>query len=165
MGSAPEHHAQCADIGEHVTGTGEGSGEVEPRATSAEEPEAGNPRVRIWRGAGMGNRPAYSTTAFATDGAPTQLPPTTPPDAFSTPRRAADAPHWAEARRLGIPINQVNISSWINMPDGSVDATVDETAGLAYSDLIKPRRVGYQIKADFSHGVGRPGLSAGRPGG
>ena len=138
---------------------------MSPRATPTEEPDGGNLLVRIWRGAGVGNLPAYSTTAFATDGAPTPLPPTTPLDASSTPRRAGDAPHWAEARRLGIPINQVNISSWINMPDGSVDATVDETAGLAYSDLIKPRRVGYGIKADFSHGVGRPGLSAGRPGG
>ena len=39
-------------------------GRESPRATSAEEPDAGNPLVRIWRGAGMGNRPAYSTTAF-----------------------------------------------------------------------------------------------------
>src|SRR5262249_11892109 len=41
-------------------------GRESPRATSAEEPDAGNPLVRIWRGAGMGNRPAYSTTAFST---------------------------------------------------------------------------------------------------
>jgi translation initiation factor IF-2 len=40
------------------------SGDGEPRATSAEEPDAGNPLVRIWRGAGMGNRPAYSTRPF-----------------------------------------------------------------------------------------------------
>ena len=39
-------------------------GRESPRATSAEEPDAGNPLVRIWRGAGMGNRPAYSTTTF-----------------------------------------------------------------------------------------------------
>ena len=38
-------------------------GRESPRATSAEEPDAGNPLVRIWRGAGMGNLPAYSTTA------------------------------------------------------------------------------------------------------
>src|SRR5712691_3992554 len=57
---------------------------------------------------------------------------------------------WAEARRLGIPMSKVNISGWINMPDGGIDATVDETAGLSYSDLIKPGRVGYQIKADSS---------------
>jgi hypothetical protein len=37
---------------------------IEPRATSTEEPDGGNLLVRIWRGAGTGNRPAYSTTAF-----------------------------------------------------------------------------------------------------
>src|SRR5262249_16999089 len=49
-------------MGEHVTGTCEGSGDVEPRATSVEEPDGGNLLVRIWRGAGVGNLPAYSTT-------------------------------------------------------------------------------------------------------
>jgi hypothetical protein len=34
---------------------------IEPRATSTEEPDGGNLLVRIWRGAGTGNRPAYST--------------------------------------------------------------------------------------------------------
>jgi RNA-directed DNA polymerase len=34
---------------------------VEPRATSTEEPDGGNLLVRIWRGAGTGNRSAYST--------------------------------------------------------------------------------------------------------
>jgi hypothetical protein len=42
---------------------------MSPRATPTEEPDGGNLLVRIWRGAGVGNRPAYSTTAFATDGA------------------------------------------------------------------------------------------------
>ena len=41
-------------------------GRESPRATSAEEPDAGNPLVRIWRGAELGNRSAYSTTAFLT---------------------------------------------------------------------------------------------------
>ena len=51
-------------------------GRESPRATSAEEPDAGNPLVRIWRGAGMGNRPAYSTTAFsAARGASAPRPP------------------------------------------------------------------------------------------
>jgi hypothetical protein len=57
---------QCADIGEHVAGTCEGTREVSPRATPTEEAGAGNPLVRIWRMTGMGNRPAYSTTAFST---------------------------------------------------------------------------------------------------
>src|SRR5216683_3227640 len=34
---------------------------VSPRATSTEEPDGGNLLVRIWRGAGTGNRSAYST--------------------------------------------------------------------------------------------------------
>jgi hypothetical protein len=38
---------------------------AEARVTSTEEPDAGNPLVRIWRGAGVGNLPAYSTTTFA----------------------------------------------------------------------------------------------------
>ena len=40
-------------------------GRESPRATLAEEPDAGNPLVRIWRGAELGNRSAYSTTAFS----------------------------------------------------------------------------------------------------
>ena len=41
-------------------------GRESPRATSAEEPDAGNPLVRIWRGAGVGNLPAYSTKRVCT---------------------------------------------------------------------------------------------------
>jgi hypothetical protein len=40
-------------------------GRESPRATLAEEPDAGNPLVRIWRGAELGNRSAYSTAAFS----------------------------------------------------------------------------------------------------
>ena len=40
-------------------------GRESPRATLAEEPDAGNPLVRIWRGAELGNRSAYSTSPFA----------------------------------------------------------------------------------------------------
>src|SRR6266568_1157919 len=39
-------------------------GRESPRVTSTEEPDGGNLLVRIWRGAGVGNLPAYSTTAF-----------------------------------------------------------------------------------------------------
>jgi hypothetical protein len=45
-------------------GLRKGVGRESPRATVAEEPEAGNPLVRIWRGAEWGNRSAYSTTVF-----------------------------------------------------------------------------------------------------
>jgi len=53
-------------------------GRESPRVTSTEEPDGGNLLVRIWRGAGVGNLPAYSTTVFLlrwlrerTPGAPT----------------------------------------------------------------------------------------------
>ena len=36
-------------------------GRESPRVTSAEEPDGGNLLVRIWRGAGVGDLPAYST--------------------------------------------------------------------------------------------------------
>src|SRR5262245_63255634 len=50
-------------------------GRESPRVTSTEEPDGGNLLVRIWRGAGVGNLPAYSTTAFSTDGARRSLSP------------------------------------------------------------------------------------------
>jgi hypothetical protein len=40
-------------------------GRESPRAPLAEEPDAGNPLVRIWRGAELGNRSAYSTSHFS----------------------------------------------------------------------------------------------------
>ena len=52
-------------------------GRESPRVTSTEEPDGGNLLVRIWRGAGVGNLPAYSTTAFWPDvceSAPPELP-------------------------------------------------------------------------------------------
>jgi hypothetical protein len=39
-------------------------GRESPRVTATEEPDGGNLLVRIWRGAGVGNLPAYSTTVF-----------------------------------------------------------------------------------------------------
>src|SRR4030095_16763799 len=56
---------QRLDVVRHVTMTAGGS-EMSPRATPTEEPDGGNLLVRIWRGAGVGNLPAYSTTAFST---------------------------------------------------------------------------------------------------
>jgi hypothetical protein len=54
-----------------------------------------------------------------------------------------------EARRIGLSTAQVNVSSWVNIPDGGVDASVDAPAGLQ-SDLIRPGSTGYQVKADTS---------------
>ena len=54
---------------------------------------------------------------------------------------------WAEASRIGIPFDKINVSDWINMPDGGVDATVRETEGLALSNFIQSGHNAYQIKA------------------
>ena len=54
---------------------------------------------------------------------------------------------WAKARRLGIGLSQVNVSSRIDVPDGGVDATVDADLPAAGSDIIKPGRTCYQIKS------------------
>jgi hypothetical protein len=62
---------------------------VEPRATSAEEPDAGNPLVRSWRGAGTGNLPAYSTKPFSPPWPHVPLVATLPPAALAaTPSTA-----------------------------------------------------------------------------
>ena len=93
-------------------GLRKGVGRASPRATVAEEPEAGNPLVRIWRGAELGNRSAYSTTAFSTDGARHPVAHPVPPgvtpqshqrlrgrQAGRAPRRAARAQTAHETKR------------------------------------------------------------------
>ena len=54
---------------------------------------------------------------------------------------------WAEARRLGIEISKINVSSEINAPDGRVDATVDEAQIATGCGIIKPGKTCYQIKS------------------
>jgi hypothetical protein len=51
---------------------------------------------------------------------------------------------WAEARRLNIPLNKINVSSRINVADGGVDANVEDST--IQSGLIKKRKTSYQIK-------------------
>ncbi len=57
---------------------------------------------------------------------------------------------WAEARRIGIETGKINVSSRINVPDGGVDATVDEVQIATGSGIIQPGRTSYQIKAGQS---------------
>ena len=57
---------------------------------------------------------------------------------------------WAEARRIGIEISKINVSSRIHVPDGGVDAAVDEVQIATGSGLIRPGRTSYQIKAGQS---------------
>ncbi len=54
---------------------------------------------------------------------------------------------WAEARRVGLPVTNVHISSWINVPDGGVDATIEGNGSVVKSDLIRQRHSGFQVKA------------------
>ncbi len=56
---------------------------------------------------------------------------------------------WAEARRLGLPINKVRVSSLIDVADGGIDAAVEGSLPVP-ADLIKEGRTGYQIKASSS---------------
>src|SRR5215831_17181437 len=71
-------------------------GRESPRVTSTEEPDGGNLLVRIWRGAGVGNLPAYSTTVFLPR-CRRECPPGAP--AAWTPQRLG-VPLPAPARRL-----------------------------------------------------------------
>ena len=57
---------------------------------------------------------------------------------------------WAEARRIGIPINKIYVSSLINVPDGGIDAWVEEGSFSVTSNLIFQGSTGYQIKASDS---------------
>ena len=54
---------------------------------------------------------------------------------------------WAEARRLGIEISKINVSSQVNVPDGGVDAAIDDVHIETGSGIIKPGKTSYQIKA------------------
>lgn len=55
---------------------------------------------------------------------------------------------WAAARRIGLPLTEVHISSRINVADGGVDARIDASEGLVDSlGLIKAGVSAYQIKA------------------
>jgi hypothetical protein len=53
---------------------------------------------------------------------------------------------WAEARSKGIAINRIHISTSINVPDGGIDASVDETADRIGDGIIKAGHTAYQIK-------------------
>ena len=54
---------------------------------------------------------------------------------------------WAEARRLGIDINKINISDRIYVKDGGIDGTVVKNHTATASGLIKAGETGYQIKS------------------
>ncbi len=57
---------------------------------------------------------------------------------------------WAEARRIGIDISKINVSSRVNVPDGGVDAAVDDVHIETGSGIIKQGKTSYQLKAGAS---------------
>ncbi len=57
---------------------------------------------------------------------------------------------WAEARRLGVEISKINVSPWVNVPDGGIDATVDDVQITIGQGIIKQGKTSYQIKSGAS---------------
>ena len=53
----------------------------------------------------------------------------------------------AEAWRLGIELSKIKVSSWINVPDSGVDATVDGAQIPTGYGIIKRGKTSYQIKS------------------
>ena len=54
---------------------------------------------------------------------------------------------WAEARRLGIELSKIRVSRRVNVPDGGVDAIVDDTQISTGNGIIKLGKTSYQIKS------------------
>lgn len=54
---------------------------------------------------------------------------------------------WAEARRIGVEISKISVSSAVDVPDGGIDATVDEVQSTKGCGIIKPGTTSYQIKS------------------
>ena len=57
---------------------------------------------------------------------------------------------WAEAARIGIGINKINISSHVDVADGGIDASIRDVDGSIDSGFIKTGLNCYQIKAGSS---------------
>lgn len=57
---------------------------------------------------------------------------------------------WTEARKIGLPISKIHISSKTTTADGGIDAYIEDNDILTTDDLIKQGHTGYQIKAGTS---------------
>ncbi len=57
---------------------------------------------------------------------------------------------WAECGRLGDPVSAVDITTWIHVPDGGIDANISRTRAEPASQLIEQGYTGYQIKTGDS---------------
>jgi len=54
---------------------------------------------------------------------------------------------WCQARRRGVPLNKIHISTNLNISDGGIDATIDEAAYQGEDDVLVEGGTYYQIKA------------------
>ncbi len=54
---------------------------------------------------------------------------------------------WADARMVGIPTTSINVSAWVDVPDGGVDASVTAEPASLKGSVIKSHRLGFQVKA------------------
>lgn len=57
---------------------------------------------------------------------------------------------WAEAGRIGIPLGKINVSSWVSVPDGGVDASISDSKALIQSSFVRSGYNGYQVKTGTS---------------
>lgn len=62
---------------------------------------------------------------------------------------------WAEASRTGVAITDINISRWIDVKDGGLDASVRGVHNRSSLGLLKPGTTGYQLKTGTSFGPWR----------
>jgi hypothetical protein len=54
---------------------------------------------------------------------------------------------WADARGVGIPTTSINVSAWVDVPDGGIDASVIAERASLRGSVIKSHRLGFQVKA------------------
>ena len=54
---------------------------------------------------------------------------------------------WAEARSIGVEISKIHVSSWGNVADGGVDATVEDTQIADGYGIIEQGKTCYQVKS------------------
>ena len=62
---------------------------------------------------------------------------------------------WAEARRIGIELGKIHVSSAVHVSDAGVDASVDDAQG---SGLIRSGKMSYQIKSGKSFNPWQPAV-------
>jgi hypothetical protein len=57
---------------------------------------------------------------------------------------------WADARGLGLPTTSINVSTWVDVPDGGIDASVNAEPESLRGLVIKSHRLGFQVKTGTS---------------